>query len=162
MNNNSWHHISHDFVVSLDNTARDLRNLADELARPFGLSNSRWLVLYILEEHGSALSQKDLAAEIGIEGPTMVRILDGMERDGWVRRRVSDKDRRVKLIDVEEKTWGVMRELSEKLDAAKEVMLKGISNEEMIEGTELLERIRQQILQLSGRKTSHNPCPKSK
>ncbi|MBU1001153.1 MAG: MarR family transcriptional regulator [Proteobacteria bacterium] len=157
-----WQSLSHDFIVSLDITARDVRNLADELARPFGLSNSRWLVLRILEEHGCALSQKELAAEIGIEGPTMVRILDGMERDGWVRRRISDKDRRVKLIDVENQSWEVMEQLGEKLEAVKVKMLKGITDEEIMEGTALLSRVRERILQISGRKDPSPTCVDSK
>jgi MarR family transcriptional regulator for hemolysin len=45
-----------------------------------------------------SLSQTDLAERMRIEPPTLVGILDRMERDGWIRRDGDKQDRRRKLI----------------------------------------------------------------
>lgn len=44
------------------------------------------------------LSQTDLADRMRIEPPTLVGILDRMERDGWIRRDGDKNDRRRKLV----------------------------------------------------------------
>jgi MarR family transcriptional regulator for hemolysin len=41
-----------------------------------------------------------LADRIGVEGPTLVRLLDGLEAESLVRRRPDYKDRRVKLVEL--------------------------------------------------------------
>ena len=45
------------------------------------------------------LSQTDLAERMRIEPPTLVGILDRMERDGWIRRATDTADRRKKLVE---------------------------------------------------------------
>jgi len=47
----------------------------------------------------SKLSQTDLADRMRIEPPTLVGIIDRMERDGWIRRSSDTTDRRRKLIE---------------------------------------------------------------
>ena len=68
----------------------------EELA-PQGVTFRQAQVLGCLALEGR-LSQTDLAERMRIEPPTLVGILDRMERDGWIRR-VNDKaDRRKKLV----------------------------------------------------------------
>ena len=69
----------------------------EELA-PQGVTFRQAQVLGCLALEGR-LSQTDLAERMRIEPPTLVGILDRMERDGWIRR-VNDKaDRRKKLVE---------------------------------------------------------------
>jgi MarR family transcriptional regulator for hemolysin len=44
------------------------------------------------------LSQAELAARMMVEPPTLVGILDRMERDGWIARHDCPDDRRKNLI----------------------------------------------------------------
>ncbi|MCI0741648.1 MAG: MarR family transcriptional regulator [Gemmataceae bacterium] len=44
------------------------------------------------------LTQAQLCELMRLEPPTLVRILDRMERDGWIRRHADTSDRRKKLI----------------------------------------------------------------
>lgn len=76
---------------------RRLRMLFDARARASGLTLSRARALFALARRG-ALNQTDLAQELEIETPTLVRLLDGMENKGLIERRVEDGDRRVKQI----------------------------------------------------------------
>jgi MarR family transcriptional regulator, transcriptional regulator for hemolysin len=72
------------------------RALNDEL-RPHGITWRQCQVLGWLALEGK-LPQADLADRIGIEPPTMVGILDRMERDGWICRLPCPADRRKKLV----------------------------------------------------------------
>lgn len=40
------------------------------------------------------LTQRDLASFLGVEGPTLVRLLDGLEAKDLIARRVCPDDRR--------------------------------------------------------------------
>ena len=72
------------------------RAFNEELA-PQGVTYRQAQVLGCLALEGQ-LSQTDLAERMGIEPPTLVGILDRMERDGWIRRDGDKTDRRRKLI----------------------------------------------------------------
>jgi MarR family transcriptional regulator for hemolysin len=72
------------------------RAFNEELA-PQGVTYRQAQVLGCLALEGQ-LSQTDLAERMRIEPPTLVGILDRMERDGWIRRDGDKTDRRRKLI----------------------------------------------------------------
>lgn len=75
---------------------RRLRSVFGVYASETGLTLTRARTLFALTRRGN-LSQKDLAQELDIETPTLVRILDGMEQQGLIERRAA-ADRRVKEI----------------------------------------------------------------
>jgi MarR family transcriptional regulator, transcriptional regulator for hemolysin len=72
------------------------RAFNEELA-PQGVTYRQAQVLGCLALEGR-LSQIDLAERMRIEPPTLVGILDRMERDGWIRRDGDKSDRRRKLV----------------------------------------------------------------
>ena len=72
------------------------RAVCDEVA-PHGITYRQSMVLGWLALEGE-LSQAELAAKMMVEPPTLVGILDRMERDGWITRHNCPSDRRKKLI----------------------------------------------------------------
>lgn len=74
------------------------RTRLNDLLRPLGLSQARWMTLRVLSRGGTALRQHELARLLGIEPPTLVGILDGLARDGYIERRESTTDRRSKTV----------------------------------------------------------------
>ena len=54
------------------------------------------------------LAQNELAMQLRIEPSTLVRVLDRMERDGWIVRRPSPQDRRKNIIHPTEKVTAQM------------------------------------------------------
>jgi MarR family transcriptional regulator, transcriptional regulator for hemolysin len=78
-----------------------------ESISPHGITYRQSLVLAWLAIEGE-LSQAELASKMLVEPPTLVGILDRMERDGWITRNDCPSDRRKKLIratDAAEPTW---------------------------------------------------------
>lgn len=83
----------------------------NELLRPLGLSQTRWMTLRILSRHSGFMSQVELANRLGVEPPTLVAILDGLTREGFIERRASTSDRRMKQVHLTAKARGKLRQI---------------------------------------------------
>ena len=62
------------------------REIIDRRLEPLGLSAARWQPLVVLYRADEPLTQSMLAAALEIEAPTLVRLLDRLDRDGWIER----------------------------------------------------------------------------
>ncbi len=76
---------------------RKLRSFFDARVAEKGLTLARARTLFALSRRGS-LTQKELAEELEIETPTLVRLLDAMEKQKLIERRSDEIDRRAKRI----------------------------------------------------------------
>ncbi len=74
----------------------------NEELQAHGITSRQWEVLAWLSHEGE-MSQTDLAERMFIEAPTLVGVLDRMERDGWIVRVTDETDRRRKLIRTTER-----------------------------------------------------------
>ncbi len=74
------------------------RELTRALAR-YGMTPEQWHVLAVLDDADAPVSQSDVVRSLMKDKPTVTRILQRMERDGWVRRSASVEDARVTLIE---------------------------------------------------------------
>ncbi|HKU99339.1 MAG TPA: MarR family transcriptional regulator [Vineibacter sp.] len=87
-----------DFGFQVSRIQRRLRQVVDAELRVFGLTEATWRPLMYVWRLGEGVRQKELAAALGIEGPSLVRLLDGLERRGLIERRENDADRRARGI----------------------------------------------------------------
>lgn len=81
----------------LSRVQRKMRALFDARVKERGLTLPRARALLILGR-GVNLNQRELADELDIETPTLVRLLDGMEKQGFIERQSVEGDRRAKQI----------------------------------------------------------------
>jgi MarR family transcriptional regulator for hemolysin len=86
------------FGFRLARITRRLRQAVDGELRAFGLTEATWRPLAYLGRLGEGIRQKELAQALGIEGPSLVRLLDGLERRGIIERREDEADRRARGI----------------------------------------------------------------
>ena len=86
------------FGFRLGRLSRWWRGQIDERLRPQGLTQARWIVLVNLRRGGEGMQQKDLARFVGVEGPTLVRVLDYLEGENLIERRADTSDRRAKSV----------------------------------------------------------------
>ncbi|GFE61812.1 MarR family winged helix-turn-helix transcriptional regulator [Geobacter sp. AOG2] len=77
---------------------RHWRQVLDATFHSAGLTDATWRPLLHLYLLGEGVRQKDLAASVGIEGPSLVRLLDALVAKGLVRRSEDATDRRAKLL----------------------------------------------------------------
>lgn len=90
---------------------------------------------------GSGLSQRELAARIGIEAPTLTRHLDRMEADGLIERQRDAADRRILRIHA---TPAGLRLYAELVDIANRLeadLLEGLGERDRQVLRRLLDRL---------------------
>ena len=100
-----------DFGFRMSRVVRRLRQAIDAELRAFGLTEATWRPLVYVGRLGDGVRQKELAAALGIEGPSLVRLLDALERRGLIERREDGADRRARGIFL----TAAGRELQERL-----------------------------------------------
>lgn len=111
--------------------ARRWRRTIDAQLATVGLSDATWVPLVHLKATGGGVTQKDLAALVGVDGSSLVRVLDILARHGLIERRRDKSDKRAKLIHLtpegEERVGEIRRELAE----AEEAILSKLSDGEI-------------------------------
>jgi MarR family transcriptional regulator, transcriptional regulator for hemolysin len=130
------------FGVLLGELARIWRTRLDQRLKPLRLSQARWLVLLHLSRGGDGMVQKELANRIGIEGPTLVSLLDGMMADGWIVRRESTEDRRSKTVHLTDKAHEVLPRINAAAAQLRHELLAGIPEQELIRCMGILRQIK--------------------
>lgn len=88
----------HRFGMQLAHMSRGWRAELDRRLAGLGLSQARWLVLLHLARFETPPTQRELAQSVGVEGPTLARLLDSLETQGLVKRQAVLEDRRAKKI----------------------------------------------------------------
>lgn len=90
--------LGREFGFRVARIARRLRQAVDSELGAHGLTEATWRPLAYVGRLGEGVRQRELAAALGIEGPSLVRLLDNLERRGLVERREHKGDRRVRGI----------------------------------------------------------------
>ena len=104
---------------------RKLRALFDARVKARGLTLSRARALFALSKR-DGLNQRELADELGIETPTIVRLLDGMEKQDFIERRVEASDRRAKQIHMTERGRAIADEIDKLACEIREQVMDGV------------------------------------
>ena len=83
--------------LQLMRTAKAVSRAFEDALGEAGGTLPTWLILVSLKsrQHGA---QRDLAAAVGVEGPTLTHHLNRLERDGLVRRSRDPDNRRVHRV----------------------------------------------------------------
>jgi MarR family transcriptional regulator for hemolysin len=105
-----------------------------------GGSIPTWLILSALE-WDEWHTQHELAAALGIEGPTLTRHLDGLERAGLVVRVRDTTDRRAVRVEVTDAGRELHRQLLKAAKAFDRRLRAGFSEEELDGLRALLQRL---------------------
>lgn len=116
-----------DIVVA----GRRWRKLANERIRPTGHTMARWETLFLVAFSDHALTQGELARLISIEGPTLVRMLDVLAKEGLIERRQSEIDRRVTTNAITAKGREAIDQIMGVTNALRAEVLRGIDHEEL-------------------------------
>src|SRR3954471_853664 len=81
----------------LSDVARLIRTVFDRRVRRLGLTRAQWLVLTRLHRRPGA-SQTELAEMLEVDRASAGRLIDRMEKAGWVERRADGTDRRINRL----------------------------------------------------------------
>jgi MarR family transcriptional regulator for hemolysin len=133
------------FSAAVHSTARDWRLLIDKQLKHLGIGQAGWMTIAMIAKSGEPMSQRALADLVGVEGPSMVSMLDRLEREGLVTRAPSPTDRRVKLVHLTEAGTTLYQQVRKEASAVRTALLGDIAPDRLAAATELLELLRTRI-----------------
>ncbi|MGA4602565.1 MarR family transcriptional regulator [Ectopseudomonas hydrolytica] len=96
-----------------------------------GLSQARWLVLLHLARFTEMPTQRELAQSVGVEGPTLARLLDSLETQGLVTRVAVPEDRRAKKIALQPKAQPLIEKIEAISTQLRQEVFAGIDEEDL-------------------------------
>jgi MarR family transcriptional regulator for hemolysin len=118
--------------------ARKWRSLLDEKLRPTGQSSARMEALSAILNSPDGSAQVDIARRLRIEGPTLTRMLDALEKDGLVERRPAPGDRRTKRLQVTPEGQATLEEIFAVADIFRGRLLEGVDGGTLAEVSQFL------------------------
>ncbi|HZA07228.1 MAG TPA: MarR family winged helix-turn-helix transcriptional regulator [Nitrososphaeraceae archaeon] len=127
------------FIVN--RTARAfVKALDSELREKVGITVGQWKVIVMLVNQ-NGLTQKEIADKLGLEGPTLIPIIDKMEKERLVVRKVDVDDRRNNRIYRTEKANELWNKMLECATNIRKVSLKNIPEKDIDVMKNVLEKI---------------------
>lgn len=133
--------IGETFASELGRVHRKWRARLDDCLKDTGLTQARWHALLTIWRQKTPLTQRELAQSLGIEGPTLVRILDALEKDGLIERCAAEGDRRAKYIKPTEAARPLMAKIERIAGDLRAELLKDIPAEHLAIATSVLQGI---------------------
>lgn len=130
---------------------RKLRSFFDARVAEKGLTLARARTLFALSRCGS-LTQKELAEELEIETPTLVRLLDAMEKQNLIERRSDETDRRAKRIHMTPAGLNTFEDVDAQAKAMRAEIAVDISTDEIRAALQVVRRLTGNLQNLSGEK----------
>jgi len=129
----------------LGEVSRRWRTALDDRLRPMGLTQAKWLVLLDLKRRSEGCLQKELARNLSVENPTLVRTLDALEAIDLVQRRSGVNDRRAKTVHLTDRARLIVDEVEQSAAQLREDALKDIDSQDLEIFLGVLERIANNI-----------------
>jgi MarR family transcriptional regulator for hemolysin len=145
MNDSAASELHTRFATALHTTARAWRVALDARLKDLGISQAGWMTISMVARSDTDLSQKRLADLLGVEGPTIVAMVDRLVGAGLVRRASSPLDRRVKLILLTEAGTALYAKVRQRADVFRAGLLSDLEPQALEAATVLLESLQARI-----------------
>jgi len=109
--------------------ARRWRALLDDRLRPIDQSSARMEAMGAILSSPPLSPQVDIARRLRIEGPTLTRMLDSLEKDRLVERLPDPSDRRTKQLRLTDEGEDALAGIFEIVDELRARLLQGVPKE---------------------------------
>jgi len=140
------------FGIRFSLLARRWRKALDERLAEAGLSDATWAPLIHLQETGGGVTQKELAALVGIDGSGRGAFVDPRGGGGLAERRGGEGDGGGRLIsptaDGEQRVAAIRRELAK----GEEEMLADITDADLAAMLRHFDRIEERLSAMQARR----------
>ncbi|MCJ8013126.1 MarR family transcriptional regulator [Paenibacillus sp. KQZ6P-2] len=112
--------------------------------KPYSITPEQWSVLYqvYLQE---GINQKELALRSGKDQPSITRILDVLDKKGYIQRKPDPGDRRAYLIYATEAVQRLMNETVPLELSLNDELVAGISDEQLQALNQIMKQINENI-----------------
>jgi MarR family transcriptional regulator for hemolysin len=129
------------FADALHGTARIWRQAIDRRLKHLGMSQASWMTIAVASKARSPLSQSELAERLGVEGATMVAMVDRLAKAGFVVRQPCQTDRRINRVVLTDEGNRLCDAVKAEAAAVRRELLATIDPVKLAVATELLETL---------------------
>lgn len=127
------------FYVKL--TEKSLERAIDlDIKEKFDLTGSQWKIIMILAI-SDGLNQRELADLAFVESPTLVPILDKMEKSGLVIRKNDPTDRRTNRVFLTSKSKKFVNPITESIIDFRRIIINNITEKDLLIATKVLKQL---------------------
>ena len=131
----------------MHDVSRLRRTAFDGYMKPLNITRSQWWVLIYLAAHDGMI-QSDLANMLELGKAALGSLIDRLEDASLVRRGADDVDRRAKRVYLSTAGAQLIKQMQVRSNDMSERILEGLSEEERHTLTDLLTRVKRNLVTL--------------
>lgn len=135
------------FGFLVNDVTRIMRKLFDRRAVKFDLTRAQWRALKRVS-HSEGLTQNDLAEYLEMEPIAVGRVIDRLQKAGFIERRADPKDRRVWRLHLTPKAHGIVDDMEKISNELFKQAQRGISAGDMKTMLDVFTRMKQNLVAL--------------
>lgn len=139
--------------IRLVGLARRWRQALDARLSSVGLSDATWAPLMHLHELGDNISQRELATAVGLDGSSLVRLLDILVEQKLIERRLHPADRRIRLVHLTPTGRRTVESIRKQLQLIESELLADVDDEAAATMLHAFERIEARIAAMTQKNT---------
>ena len=118
----------------IKNIAHLMSNMQNRCLNSYGLSNQQARILMYLAKHNirgqKNVKRKDLEKYLNLKGSSVTSLMNGLEKNGFLERTVSEKDARRNELTLTEKSKELVKQMDLIFEATDNQIQEGMSEEE--------------------------------
>lgn len=137
------------FAYLMQDVTRHMRTHFDRRATRFGLTRAQWRALKTIWRN-EGLSQTELADRIDMEPIPVGRVVDRLQKAGYVERRADPVDRRRWCLHLTPKAQAVIAEMEVIASGLRDEVLQGIQRADFDTLLRVLAQLKQNLVALDG------------
>ena len=117
-------------------------NLANKLLAPYDLTGSQIKVLKYLYRHEPASqTQRDLEHYFDMSNPTVTKLVQNLERNGFIERKANPDDARSKVMVLTEKSYQLEQELTQVTATIDQQLTEKLNEDDKVQLVQLLNKM---------------------
>ncbi len=123
--------------------AYGMRYANDQRLTSYGITNQQARLLGDIHDRlksGKEISRKALSNEIGISGPSVTSLLNGLEKSEFIYRQQGEEDGRTMQIRITEKAMKLINEMENVFVETEQKLLQGFTDEQKKAFLEMLQK----------------------
>lgn len=128
--------------------AYGMRYTNDQSLTTYGITNQQARLLgdiYDRIESGKGINRKALSKAIGISGPSVTSLLNGLEKNEFILRQQGDDDGRTMQIKITAKAMKLINEMENVFVETEQKLLQGFTDEQKKAFLEMLQKAYENI-----------------
>ena len=122
--------IENDINYLIKHIGTGMKAIADAGLNKRGLTFSQMQLLFRLDHNGGRMSQKQLKESLDVSHPTIVGLVQRLEKKGYVKSLIDENDKRNRIVIESEKAVQFKKEMFKQFDDTTEKIFSNLNDKE--------------------------------